>query len=189
MKAYTYTIVHITTGIIYYGVRKSSINDIGVQYFSSSKIIQRLIESEGVENFLFKIRRKFNTYEEARNHETKFLQRVKAVSNPKFYNQAISSPRVCLKDSVSEDRRRKSISDSMKLLWQCKKYRDRQTFNKISKEERVERGRKGGLAAAKTRTKNPNPTYSQVQITKNGKFKTIKRNQVPAYKKYGWERV
>ncbi len=191
MKAYTYTITHISTGNIYYGVRKSSIEDIGVDYFSSSKLINRLIQEDGIENFSFKVRRKFDTYEDARKHETKFLQRVKAVSNPRFYNQAISSPRVCKKDSHSEEKRKQSISETMKLLWQSEDYRNRQKFNKLSKEERSKRGRKGGLATAKTRTKKPKnkPTYSEILIVKDGKTKTVKRNQVPAYRKYGWERA
>ena len=97
MKAYTYSIIHKPTKNIYYGVRKSEEKDIGNTYFSSSKLMRRLIKEQGKENFLFKVRKIFDSYEKAREHETKLLQRVNAVTNEKFFNQAISSPRVCKK--------------------------------------------------------------------------------------------
>lgn len=38
--------------------------------------------------------------------------------------------------------------------------------------------------------KQPKPkNFTEVTITKNGKTKSVKRNQVPAYRKCGWEKV
>ena len=195
MKAYTYSIQHIPTKIIYYGVRKSDYFDLGFSYFSSSKLIKRMIEEEGISNFVFKLRRKFESYEQARNHETNILKRLNAVNNPLMFNQAVSSPRLCAKDPVAEFIRRESISNSMKELWKTEKYRSSQSFNKLSHEERVDRGRRGALKrienykSGKT-PKRPKkePIYSEVEIIKNDSIKKIKSNQVPAYMKCGWVR-
>lgn len=139
MEAYTYSIKHLPSDTYYYGVRKSAVEDIGIAYFSSSKLVLRLIREEPIDNFEFKIRKKFNSYQSARIHETQFLKRVKAVSNPRFLNQAISSPRVCSKDSVEEAKRRKSISISMQALWDSEEYSALQSFNKLTPEERIKR--------------------------------------------------
>ena len=148
MRAYTYSIKHIPTNTIYYGVRKSPTFDLGRTYFSSSKLVKRMINEDGLENFEFKQRRKFESYEEARLHETKILKRINAVINKRMLNPAVSSPKVCSKDGVSEKQRRKSISESMKTLWKNKEYRKNQSFNKLTKEERSKRGRNGAFKRA-----------------------------------------
>jgi hypothetical protein len=195
MKAYTYSITHIPSGKIYYGVRKSAYFDLGVEYFSSSKLVKRLIVEEGVSNFVFTLRKSFNSYEDARVHETKMLKRLNVPNNPRLFNQAISSPRVCNKDHSSEQDRRKAISASMRKLWQTPEYKSKSPFNKISTEERAIRGRAGSLGRAKKyqsgelkyKPKSPKK-YSTVKITRNGVSKIVTRNQVPAYAKCGWVR-
>ena len=106
MEAYTYTIRHLPTNKVYYGVRKSTIEDIGIEYFSSSKLVKRMISAEPIENFRFKIRKKFNSYADARAYETRVLKRINAVSNAMVLNQAISSPCLCSKDPIAELNRR-----------------------------------------------------------------------------------
>ncbi len=59
MKAYTYSIQHLPTNRIYYGVRKSTTVDIGKTYFSSSKLVKQMLQAEPIENFKFRVRRKF----------------------------------------------------------------------------------------------------------------------------------
>ena len=195
MQAYTYSIQHIRTKIIYYGVRKSDHFDLGISYFSSSKLIKRMIEEEGNLNFIFKLRKKFESYEQAREHESKILRRLNAVKNPLMFNQSVSSPRLCAKDSVAEFNRRESISKRMKELWKTEEYRNSQSFHKISHEERIKRGGKGAQKrienynSGKTLKKpKTDPVYSEVEIIKNGIIKSVKSNQVPAYVKCGWAR-
>jgi hypothetical protein len=196
MKAYTYSIQHLPTNKIYYGVRKSTIVDIGTKYFSSSKLIKQMLQEEPIENFKFKVRRKFLSYDEARLHETKVLSRIKAVTNPMVLNQAVSSPRLCAKNSAAEILRRESISKAMKELWNDPTYKDSQSFNKLSSEEYSARGKAGALkraanyASGKT-TRKPKKakSYKDVALVKDGIHKTVKSNQVPAYAKSGWMRV
>ena len=196
MEAYTYSIKHLPTSKIYYGVRKSTTIDIGTTYFSSSKLVKQLLRVEPVENFEFRVRRKFLSYEEARLHETKMLSRINAVTNLMVLNQAVSSPRLCAKDPTAELKRRESISKSMKQLWSDSTYKDAQSFNKLSPEERSIRGKAGALkraenyASGKTLRKPKTPkSYKDVVLVKNGVLKTVKANQVPAYTKGGWLRT
>ena len=193
MQAYTYTIQHLPTNKIYYGVRKSTIVDIGTTYFSSSKLVKQMLQAEPIEHFKFKVRQKFVSYEEARLHETKVLSRIKAVSNPMVLNQAVSSPRLCSKNPTAEIQRRKSISNAMKQLWNDPAYKDAQSFNKLSLEEQSARGKAGALkraanyASGKTLRKPKKAKfYKEVILTRNGIQKTVKSNQVPAYAKCGW---
>jgi len=148
MKAYTYSIQHLPTNRIYYGVRKSTTVDIGKTYFSSSKLVKQMLQAEPIENFKFRVRRKFLSYEDARLHETKVLSRINAVTNPMVLNQAVSSPRLCSKNFTAELERRESISKSMKQLWNDPAYKDAQLFNKLSTEERSIRGKAGALKRA-----------------------------------------
>ena len=196
MKAYTYTIQHLPTNKIYYGVRKSTVVDIGTTYFSSSKLVKQMLQTESIENFKFKVRRKFLSYEEARLHETKVLSRIKAVTNPMVLNQAVSSPRLCSKNPTAELQRRASISKTMKQLWSNPAYKDAQLFNKLSLEEHSTRGKAGALKRAENYALGKTPrkpkkakSYKDVVLAKDGMLKTVKSNQVPAYAKSGWIRV
>ena len=196
MKAYTYTIQHLLTNKIYYGVRKSTVIDLGTTYFSSSKLVKQMLQEEPIENFKFKVRKKFQSYEEARLHETRLLSRIQAVTNPMMLNQAVSSPRLCAKNPTAEIQRRESISKAMKQLWNNPAYKDAQSFNKLSSEERSTRGKAGALkraanyASGKTLRKSQKAkSYKDVVLVKDGVLKTVKANQVPAYAKSGWSRT
>ena len=195
MQAYTYSITHLPTNKIYYGVRKSTTVDIGTTYFSSSKLVKQMLQAEPIENFKFKVRQKFQSYEEARLHETKLLSRIQAVTNPMVLNQAVSSPRLCSKNPTAEIQRRKSISKAMKQLWNDPTYKNAQSFNKLSSEERSIRGIAGALkraanyASGKTLRKPKKPaSYKDVILVRDGVSKTVKANQVPAYAKIGWSK-
>lgn len=195
MQAYTYSIRQISTGLWYYGCRKSTTMDIGVGYFSSSNLVKRLISENGVCDFEFKCRRQFNSYAEARLHETKFLKRVHAVSNKTFLNQAISAPRIPSKDPKVEAQRKNSISNTMTKLWSTSEYRDNHPFINLSIEESKRRGLNGARARAAKYADGTIPkkhriiNYKMVEIIRNGVKKEVKSNQVPAYRKYGWKRM
>ena len=195
MQAYTYSIHHLPTNKIYYGVRKSTIIDIGTYYFSSSKLIKQMLLLEPIENFKFKVRKKFPSYEEARLYETRVLSRIKAVTNPNVLNQAVSSPRLCSKNPVAEKQRRIAISNAMKELWKDSTYKDNQTFHKVTSEEQSRRGIAGALkraanyASGNTQHKvRKIPVYKDITLVRNGVKKVVKSNQVPAYAKSGWQR-
>ena len=81
----------------------------------------------------------------------------------------------------------------MKELWATNEYRNGQTFNKLTHDERVERGKSGAKKRAKNyangitqRKIKKTPVYKDVHISRNGIIKVVKSNQVPAYKAIGW---
>ena len=88
---YFYIIQKLSTGIYYAGSKygkdanpKNFMIEGG--YFSSSVKINEIINREGLNAFSIRRLKIFNTKEEAYNYETRFLQKVNARNNPKFYN-------------------------------------------------------------------------------------------------------
>lgn len=196
MQAYSYSITHLPTGKIYYGIRKSSDFDLFKKYFTSSRLVKRLIDQDGLDAFEFKLRKKFDSYEKARLFETKLLQKINAISNQKMLNQAISSPRVCSKDSKSEEIRRQKIREAAKKRNEDPEYRKKHKEacnTKKFRENASENGKLGNIKSLEVRRANPKPkkpkTYKQVEIFRGTERKIVKSNQVPAYRKSGWERV
>ena len=95
VRPYTYVIRFVPTGQVYYGMRSANRvpahEDLWCHYFTTSKIVKRLIKEYGKENFLFEVRRVFNTHDEASSWEKKVLTRMKVLKNPKIWlNQSIA---------------------------------------------------------------------------------------------------
>jgi len=87
---YTYSVTHKKTGIHYYGSRYRkgcSPDDLFKTYFTSCKIIHDLIKTEGINGFDIKIRKTFKDELSCILHESKFLKKVDAKNNPKFFNR------------------------------------------------------------------------------------------------------
>lgn len=79
MIPYTYRIQCITTGEYYYGVKYGKDADpstFWINYFTSSDKVKNLIKLYGVDNFVFTIRKIFNSAEAAILWEHKVLKRV-----------------------------------------------------------------------------------------------------------------
>lgn len=88
---YTYLLKFIPTNQFYYGVRFAEgchPNELFNTYFSSSKIVKRLIDEYGIKAFKWQIRRVFSSKILARNWEQQVLLRLHASSNPKWLNQS-----------------------------------------------------------------------------------------------------
>jgi hypothetical protein len=58
-----------------------------VSYFSSSPVILKLVDEQGVDAFEWRVRRVFSSSWEALHWEHRILTRVRAQSNPKMYNR------------------------------------------------------------------------------------------------------
>jgi predicted GIY-YIG superfamily endonuclease len=92
IKPYTYIAIHKTSGYFYYGVRLSnkviSHQDLGVVYFTSSKTVKTIVEAEGVDSFIWVIRKEFDDKKVAAYWEYKVIRRM--LSHPKILNKAVS---------------------------------------------------------------------------------------------------
>lgn len=90
MRPFTYYLYHKPTGLKYYGVRYSKRcdpKDLWTTYFTSSPIVKQMIKEYGVDSFSFKLRKTFNTSEEALLWENRVLTRLNAASNPQWINR------------------------------------------------------------------------------------------------------
>lgn len=87
---FAYVITQISTGIRYYGIKFAQgcqPKDLGITYFSSSRIVQTLIKEEGLENFKFDVRKVFENREQAIAWETKFLTKINAAKSTMWFNR------------------------------------------------------------------------------------------------------
>lgn len=94
-EMYVYRITNIINNKHYYGVRTSQSrkyhyakDDLGNEYFSSSKSLKRDIETLGKDNFKFKVVRIFDNCDDAYKFEVLLHEKFNVGKNPKFYNQA-----------------------------------------------------------------------------------------------------
>jgi len=89
---FTYYLYHKPTKKHYYGVRYA--NDAHPEslwktYFSSSKIVKKLIEEYGSDSFFVKVRKIFKTKEKAFKCEQKILTKFDVLNNVNWINSAI----------------------------------------------------------------------------------------------------
>lgn len=93
--AYTYLLIHKITHERYYGVRYQGIceshtpeDDLWINYYSSSKEVQKLIEEHGVDSFDYEVRRTFTTVESAIAYEHKVLRRLNVINKSNWLNKS-----------------------------------------------------------------------------------------------------
>lgn len=135
---YTYLIKFIPENKFYYGVRyKKGCNpsDLFTTYFTSCKVIKKLVAEYGIDCFSWEIRKVFDGADDARRWETKVLQRIRAAQRSDFINQTnnISIPPPKFKSpetrkKISEANKGKILSDSTKQLLSMKakqRYKDK----------------------------------------------------------------
>ena len=93
MIPFTYCITHLPTNRRYYGsryARNCHPDDLGKTYFSSSKTVTKMIKEEGVENFLFEVRKTFDSPKDCLEWETKVLTRLDAMNSDRWLNRSNS---------------------------------------------------------------------------------------------------
>lgn len=86
---YTYLLTFKKTGQYYYGCRYANgchPDDLFKTYFTSSKIVKKLIKIYGVESFDYQIRKTFDNKKSCIYWEQKFLRKVRVLKNDKFLN-------------------------------------------------------------------------------------------------------
>jgi hypothetical protein len=87
---FAYVITQVSSNIRYYGIKFAQgcqPTDLGTTYFSSSRIVKKLIKEEGIQNFRFEIRKIFKTRDEAIRWEKRFLTRINAAQSPHWFNK------------------------------------------------------------------------------------------------------
>lgn len=127
-QPYTYLITHKETKIRYYGVRYAngcSPNDLWVDYFTSSKIVQDIIQTEGPEAFSYEIRKVHKSAADALLWEHKVLRRLNAASKSNWYNQSNGNGKFsgCDKDWYKSERGIRKAENQRELMVELHKSR------------------------------------------------------------------
>lgn len=76
-QPFTYLIKHIPTSKVYYGLRyakKCHPSDLWTTYFTSSYDVEKLIEKDGKDAFLFEVRKIFNDTKKQLNGKSEFYE-------------------------------------------------------------------------------------------------------------------
>jgi hypothetical protein len=124
--AYVYKITFLPTDQYYIGYRgsKNAIpDDLLATYFTSSKVVARLIKEHGVDKFAKEILAEFDTGVEAYEYEQQLLREHNVESNTQMLNKRLTS---CALDTFKyhTEKTRAQMSRSRRLLWEDSKYRD-----------------------------------------------------------------
>ncbi len=84
-----YVLTHLLDGKRYAGIKTSKgchPSQLWTTYFSSSKVINRIIDIEGKDAFTFEVRAIFDSLEKCLKYEATFLKKIQANINPNWYN-------------------------------------------------------------------------------------------------------
>lgn len=91
---FTYLITHKPSGMKYYGVRYKrdcSPNDLWTTYFTSSKVVKRMIKQYGKDSFAYEIRNVFTSALDATVWEAKVHRRLRVDLREDWINQHAQS--------------------------------------------------------------------------------------------------
>jgi hypothetical protein len=124
--AYVYKITFLPTDQYYIGYRGSknaTPSDLLATYFTSSKVVARLIKEHGVDKFAKEILAEFDTGVEAYEYEQQLLREHDVEANTQMLNKRLTS---CALDTFKyhTEKTRAQMSESRRLLWEDPEYRD-----------------------------------------------------------------
>ena len=124
--AYVYKITFLPTDQYYIGYRGSknaTPSDLLATYFTSSKVVARLIKEHGVDKFAKEILAEFDTGIEAYEYEQQLLREHDVESNTQMLNKRLTS---CALDVFKKhtEKSRAQMSESRRHLWNNTEYRD-----------------------------------------------------------------
>lgn len=124
--AYVYKITFLPTDQYYIGYRGSknaTPDDLLTTYFTSSKVVARLIKEHGADKFAKEILAEFDTGVEAYEYEQQLLREYEVEANTQMLNKRLTS---CALDTFKyhTEKTRAQMSESRRLLWKDPEYRD-----------------------------------------------------------------
>jgi hypothetical protein len=125
--AYVYKITFLPTDQYYIGYRGSknaTPGDLLETYFTSSKVVARLIKEHGVDKFAKEILAEFDTGTEAYEYEQQLLREHNVESNTQMLNKRLTS---CALDTFRNhtDKTRAQMSESRRQLWADSEYKEK----------------------------------------------------------------
>lgn len=179
---YTYMVYHKPSRKFYYGSRTAigcSPNDLWSEYFTSSEVVKQLIETDGIDNFLVKVHKTFQSREECLKYEYNMLQHFKAGINQRFLNKNHGYSACC----VWTDAQRKKSSESHKGKQLSDHHRQRISESKAGKSRRTTPEGIKNAAKARTGLRRTEETKAKQRISsrKRAPHYTFTRNNEAFY--------
>lgn len=180
MTPYTYLIRHNPSGKVYYGCRYAKgckPSELWVSYFTSSKVVRSLIQSDGKSSFSCEVRRTFDSIEECRNWEHRVLKRMRVVARKIFLNLTDNKSIDPVRASVGPKNR--SMETNLRMAKVAERMGKSNRGKKRSEEFRDSvRERMKGNSFAKGRTDSPE-TRAKKRQSKLGKPSNAVGNYQP----------
>lgn len=141
-KPYFYIIQHIPTGKYYAGCKinaKADSSNLMTHsgYKTTSKVIKNLIKSDGLDSFQINRIKHFSTSEQTLLYETRFLTKVNAAENPRFFNlhnggkNFVNRGGYKLKDSTKAKMKKPKAKETVIKQNREKLHRSKDVYNKM----------------------------------------------------------
>lgn len=184
---FTYYVENHTTGLKYYGVRYAKgchPSDLWQTYFTSSRVIKNLLIQYGKGDFTVKVRRTFESKEEAIEWEARVLTRIDASRSPNWINRTNGNGRWFNQGGyrhTDKARRRQSISKKGNVI-----VNDGNRARRVKPEEVEEYLAKGwslGFAFV-----DRSSFLGKKKVHKDGKVLFVEEDEIPDYLNQGWKR-
>jgi hypothetical protein len=143
-----YIIKHIKSQTYYAGCKINSKADSSTfmtktGYQTSSNIIKNLINSEGLESFIVVRLKHFNNSKEALQYESKFLVKVKAAENEKFFNKHngginfVNCGGYKLSESTKQKMKKPKSRETVERQNYEKRNRDKESYRKMVETRKI----------------------------------------------------
>jgi NUMOD3 motif len=126
-----YVIQHRVSGKLYAGY-KGKKPDLGTfmtndGYMTSSGSIKYILKTEGIDSFIIRRIRLFDTYQDAFNHEISFLSRIDAMHNLSFFNKTNGHPEYTQTGRITSLQARNKLSKAAKGKKQSPEWIEKRT--------------------------------------------------------------
>lgn len=179
MYGYIYKTTCLTNNIIYVGQKKSS-KYLGQKYLGSGKILKQAIEKYGRNNFKVELLEECSTFEELNQKEIYWIEKFNSTNKDIGYNITTGGQGTPGVDP--------GYHQGMKGKHQSEyqKQRARESIGKVKQTLNTPEIKQKLSESAKKRTKNRITNGGYIGITKNGKSKMVKEEEVNSYLKQGY---
>lgn len=141
MANYLYRITHLPTNTHYIGCRKckgSALDDLGTTYFTSSKRFRPIFKTRPRNEFKIKFVSVHDTYDEALAKEQRYLIRVGAITDSRFYNEAYWDAKLVLSPETESKRQLARLRLAQDPAW-IEQNRQSHLGQIVTERERQER--------------------------------------------------